>query len=176
MRYVALLRGIGPMNPNMRNENLRGVAESLGYGNVTTVISTGNVVFDADESQRGDEIEARLEAAWLERLGFTSTTIVRSRDDVARLLDANPFGDVEDTKASSLQATFFKREPNVDIALPYASPAGDYRIVSIADRVAFSVVDLTGTPDLMRFLEKTFGKEISTRTWKTVHRIWRKLA
>lgn len=23
MRYVALLRGIGPLNPNMRNENLR---------------------------------------------------------------------------------------------------------------------------------------------------------
>ena len=25
VRHVALLRGIGPMNPNMRNEKLRGV-------------------------------------------------------------------------------------------------------------------------------------------------------
>ena len=176
MRYVALLRGIAPTNPNMHGAKLRGVAESLGYANVATVISSGNVVFDADDSQSAGEIERRLEAAWPEQLGFTSTTIVRSGDEIAQLIDANPFGDVEDTKASSLQATFFKHEPQVDFDVPYTSAAGDYTIVSIADRVACSVVNLTGrTPDLMRFLEKAVGKEISTRTWKTVHRIQRRL-
>lgn len=29
-RYAALLRGIGPGNPNMRNDKLRGVFEGLG--------------------------------------------------------------------------------------------------------------------------------------------------
>jgi hypothetical protein len=40
-----------------------------------------------------------------------------------------------------------------------------------------SVIDLTGskTPDLMVWLEKQFGKQITTRTWKTVGRILRKL-
>jgi hypothetical protein len=35
------------------------------------------------------------------------------------------------------------------------------------------VIDLTSakTPDLMIWLEKKFGKEITTRTWKTVERI-----
>ncbi len=48
----------------------------------------------------------------------------------------------------------------------------------IDDRVICSVVDLTGsrTPDLMRWLEKMLGKEITTRTWTTVHRILRKLS
>jgi uncharacterized protein (DUF1697 family) len=45
MKYVALLRGIGPSNPNMRNEKLRGVFEKLGFDNVQTVISSGNVLF-----------------------------------------------------------------------------------------------------------------------------------
>ena len=31
VRYVALLRGIGPLNPSMRNENLRRVFENLGF-------------------------------------------------------------------------------------------------------------------------------------------------
>jgi hypothetical protein len=39
------------------------------------------------------------------------------------------------------------------------------------------VIDLTSakTPDLMRWLEKEFGKEITTRTYKTVQRILKKL-
>ena len=78
-RYVALLRGIGPLNPAMRNVNLRGVVEGLGYTEVRTVISSGNVVFDG-RAGRTASLEAKLEAAWPEQLGFTSTTIVRTRD------------------------------------------------------------------------------------------------
>ncbi|MBA3630747.1 MAG: DUF1697 domain-containing protein [Actinobacteria bacterium] len=40
--YVALLRGIGPSNPNMRNDRLRAVFEDLGFSNVRAVISSGN--------------------------------------------------------------------------------------------------------------------------------------
>ncbi len=41
------------------------------------------------------------------------------------------------------------------------------------DGAICSVTDLadSGTPDLMVWLEKKFGKEITTRTWKTVKRI-----
>jgi hypothetical protein len=43
----------------------------------------------------------------------------------------------------------------------------------MVDGAICSVIDLTGsrTPDLMLRLEKQFGKEITTRTWKTVERI-----
>jgi hypothetical protein len=40
------------------------------------------------------------------------------------------------------------------------------------DDTLFSVIDTTGkTPDLMSWLEKQYGKEISSRTWKTVNRL-----
>jgi uncharacterized protein (DUF1697 family) len=177
VRYVALLRGIGPLNPNMRNENLRGVFESLGFRNIQTVISSGNVVFDADWRDVS-ALEARIEEAWPEQLGFRSTTIIRTCDQMLDLVAKNPFGDRADTPATSLQATFLKREPDVDLEVPYAPDAGDYTIVAVDDRVICSVVDLTGsrTPDLMRWLEKMLGTVITTRTWKTVHRIVRKLS
>jgi uncharacterized protein (DUF1697 family) len=177
VRYVALLRGIGPLNPNMRNENLRGVFESLGFRNVETVISSGNVLFDADWRDVS-ALEARIEDAWPEQLGFRSTTIIRTCDQMQDLVAKNPFGDRADTPATSFQVTFLKREPDVDLEVPYASDTGDYTIVAVDDRVICSVVDLTGsrTPDLMRWLEKMLGKEITTRTWKTVHRILRKLS
>jgi hypothetical protein len=43
-------------------------------------------------------------------------------------------------------------------------------VVGMHGREVCCVVDLSGatTPDLMAWLEKQFGKEITTRTWKTV--------
>lgn len=47
--YVALLRGIGPANPNQRNDKLRGVFEEFGFEDVRTV-SSGNVLFRSDST------------------------------------------------------------------------------------------------------------------------------
>lgn len=176
MEYAALLRGIAPSNPNMRNVKLREVLEGLGFENVETVISSGNVVFDARSTDVA-AIEAEIEAAWPQRLGFESTTIVRTRADLERLVAGDPFGGLDDTPDQRLQATFLKHEPAEKLDLPHTPPAGDYTVVAIVDRVACSTVDLSGarTPDLMRWLERTFGKQITTRTWKTVHRILQRM-
>ena len=44
-RYVALLRGISPMNAKM--PELKRCFEDAGFGNVKTLLSSGNVVFDS---------------------------------------------------------------------------------------------------------------------------------
>ena len=172
MEYAALLRGIAPSNPNMRNVKLREVLERLGFDNVETVILSGNVLFDADSSDV-EAIEAKIQAAWPKRLGFESTTIVRTRAQLEKLVADDPFGDLQDTPSQRLQATFLKHEPDQGLGLPHTAPNGDYAIVAIVDRCVCSTVDLSGTrtPDLMRWLERTFGKQITTRTWKTVNRI-----
>lgn len=177
MRYVALLRGIGPGNPNMRNERLRDVAEGLGFHNVQTIVSSGNIVFDTKPTDV-TKLEARMEAAWPEELGFNSITIVRSRDQVEALIAQNPFGDRADTPTSKLQVTFLKDEASLDLDAPYGSETDGYRIVAIEGGAICSVTDLTvsNTPELMRWLERRFGKALTTRTWKTVHRIQRKFS
>lgn len=165
------------MNLNMRNDKLRAVFEDLGFTDVQTVISSGNVVFDTD-SRDVSALEARIEAAWPEQLGFRSTTIIRTTEQIRDLVARNPFGDRVDTPATSLQVTFLKHESGVNLELPYTADTGGYTIVALEDRVICSVIDLTSsrTPDFMRGLEKMLGKEITTRTWKTVHRIARKLS
>jgi uncharacterized protein (DUF1697 family) len=174
-RYAALLRGIGPSNPAMRNENLRRIVEELGHRNVQTVISSGNVLFD---SERDDvaAIEEEMEAAWPELLGFKSTTIVRSKEQLEALWEANPYGDLEHGPATYLLVTFFKHPLNVAFELPYQPPDKRYEIVAAIDDTLFSVVDTTAkTPDLMSWLETDHGKEISSRTWLTVKRLLAKM-
>ena len=173
--YVALLRGIGPTNPNMRNERLRAVFEGLGFKNVRTVISTGNVVFESDSTDTAS-MEATLETAWQEKLGFTSTTIIRSIEDVAALVEMDPYQGLEHGPASYLLVTFFKQRPAFDFEFPLEPPDRPYRLVGRSDREVFSLTDTTGAgaSDLMAWLERQFGKEISSRTWATVHRIIKK--
>ncbi|HEY0964798.1 MAG TPA: DUF1697 domain-containing protein, partial [Candidatus Paceibacterota bacterium] len=107
MRYVALLRGIAPMNPNMRGEKLREVFETLGFKNVSTVIASGNVVFDSS-SKSLSALEKKVEGALPQLLGFKSTTIIRSQSDLETLVKRDPFKGVKDEKPHYLVVTFFK--------------------------------------------------------------------
>jgi uncharacterized protein (DUF1697 family) len=171
-KYVALLRGIAPTNPNMRNDKLRGVFENLGFENVKTVISSGNVIFESPSRSRG-KLEESIEKALPEELGFKSTTIVRSQGQIQKLVDKNPFQGMRHSQASSLNVTFLKRKGKTDIKFPHKIANRDYELLGMYDGAICSVIDITSskTPDLMVWLEKKLGKEITTRTWKTVERI-----
>jgi uncharacterized protein (DUF1697 family) len=174
--YVALLRGITPTNPAMRNENLRRVVEGLGYRNVRTVISSGNVLFESDAGDPA-EMEARLEVAWPDNLGFTSTTIIRSRQQLERLVAADPFRGIEHGPASYLLATFLKKPPALDRDFPITPPGKPYRLEMMIEGTLLSITDTTAgaAADVMVWLDREFGKEISSRTWLTVHRLLRKM-
>jgi len=172
IKYVALLRGIAPTNPNMRNDKLRGVFEKLGFENVKTVISSGNVVFESS-SRSARQLEETIERALPEQLGFTSTTIIRSKAQLQRLVYKNPFKGMDHSQKSSLNVTFLKKRTRSRMKFPYKVDDRDYKLLGMYDGAVCSVIDLTSskTPDLMLWLEKEFGREITTRTWKTVERI-----
>lgn len=154
MRYVALLRGIMPMNPNMRGEKLRGAFEQLGFKNVATVIASGNVVFDSP-SKNTKALESKIEKALHTTLGFKSTTIIRSEAHLKALVKRDPFKGAGHAKHTYLIVTFFKD----------------------GKKELCNAVDLTDskTPSFMVAIEKKHGKEVTTRTWKTVGRILKKM-
>lgn len=80
---------------------------------------------------------------------------------------------MEHSQKSSLNVTFLKKKRKIDIKFPYQVENRDYTLRRMYAGAICSVIDLTSakTPDLMVWLEKQFGKEITTRTWKTVERI-----
>ncbi len=176
-KYVALIRGIGPGDPRMRNDKLRGVFEALGFADVQSVISSGNIVFTADNSDV-EKLEAMIEAALPEMLGFTRSVIVRSEQQLRALVDANPFAGAPHNDGSYLLVTFFKHPTIVELALPYQPSGKPYKIVAYTGGALCSITDNTiiKTSDLMGWLEKQFGKEITSRTPLTVERILKRMA
>jgi uncharacterized protein (DUF1697 family) len=160
----------------MRNEKLRDFFENLGFKNVQTVISSGNVIFESP-SKDPSNLEATIEKALPEQLGFTSTAIVRSRDQLQRLVQEDHFNGLEDTPKSRLNVTFLKVPSITNLKFPYSPDNKGYSILKHHDQAIFSSIDLSSskTPDLMGWLERQFSKNITTRTWKTVHRILNKM-
>jgi uncharacterized protein (DUF1697 family) len=110
MKYVALLRGIGPSNPNMHGAKLKAAAESAGFKNVQTLLSSGNIIFESKSKDQAT-IEAKLEKTWPAKLGFNSMTIIRSQDQLQALVDADPYKGSEHSRSSYLLVTFFKKPP-----------------------------------------------------------------
>src|SRR5512135_851440 len=91
--HLALLRGI---NVGGRNKvpmaDLREVVTSLGHTGVSTYIQSGNVLFSTAEQDTA-KMAAALESAIEERFGIWSSVVVLSRDELARVLAANPYPD-----------------------------------------------------------------------------------
>jgi uncharacterized protein (DUF1697 family) len=143
---------------------------------VQTVISSGNVMFET-RFQNVKELETTIEQALLEQLDFTSTAIVYSKDDLQSLINEKPFKNLKDTRQCKLNVTFLKNKPETEIQFPYHPENKEFTVLGIYNRVIFSIVDLSKgkTPDLMRWMEKEFGKDLTTRTWKTVGRIMKRL-
>jgi uncharacterized protein (DUF1697 family) len=164
------------MNPAMSNAKLRAVCEDLGLDKVATVISSGNIVFETEIADRAG-LEATLEAAWPRKLGFESTTILRTRAELEGLVELAPFGDLEHGPTSYLLVTFSKYPVAIDFELPHYPPDRDWSIVTATDGEVFTVSDTTSTRglDVMATLEDRFGKQVSSRTWLTVSRILKKM-
>lgn len=175
-KYAALLRGIGPTNPNMRGEKLRGVFESLGFANVQSVITSGNVLFESDVTDV-KKLEAMVEKALPEQLGFTSTTLIRTQAELQALVDADPFPGITQGPKTYITVTFLKDKATNVPKLPYESDSKGYEVLAMYDRAIAATLDQTHekTPNLMGWLERQFGKQITTRTWKTVSRLLAKL-
>lgn len=163
-RYVAFLRGVSPMNAKM--PELKRAFESVGFTNVKTVLSSGNVVFDT-RSKSDASIARQAEKAMAEHLDRTFLTIVRPVSALSELIDADPFAEFRLSAKAKRIVTFLREPLTAKLALPIEVDGASVLAVRGRDVLA-AYVPIESDPAFMRVLEKTFGKDITTRTLDTV--------
>ena len=161
-RYVAFLRGVSPLNA--KSPDLRRCFEAAGFAAVTTVLGSGNVVFSCDSAPE-TEIERRTQAATADGFGHAFPAFVRSQDELRELVAADPFAgfDIGDGKRV---VTFLRQPPSpIELPITYAGAT----IWGVANRMAFTsyLPNPTG-PQFMTLIERTFTKDVTTRTWQTI--------
>ena len=168
-RYAAFLRGVMPTNAKM--PDLRKAFEAAGFSDVRTILSSGNVVFSARAASAG-AIERRAEQAMERRFGRSFLTIVRSIDALQELLASDPYRQFRLGPKAKRIVTFLRQAPTRRIALPVEQDGA--RILAMQGSEIFSAYLPTPKgPVFMTLIEKTFGKDQTTRTWDTVAKIAR---
>lgn len=172
--YVAMLRGIGPGNPNMTKASFTAFFEALGFTNVQVVLASGNIIFESPNSDE-EALATQIEAAMPQKLGFSRSVVIRSQSTLQRLMDQDPFRGTEQdhNKAVYHLITFFRRPPTSSPKLPVTPAHKPFTVLGQIDNAIYGSVDLTSgkTPDYMTWLEKQYGKDITSRTPKTIRLI-----
>jgi uncharacterized protein (DUF1697 family) len=163
-RYVAFLRAVGPTNASM--PELKRCFEAAGFSEVKTVLASGNVVFSARAASDA-ALERKAEAAMTKRLGKAFYTIVRSTEELQKLLDADPFARYRLPANAKRVVTFMRTAHGARLRLPLKADGA--RIVAVMEREAFTIyVPMPRVALFMALIEKTFGKNVTTRSWDTV--------
>src|SRR5207247_987220 len=88
--------------------DLRALLGSLGYGDVATLLQSGNAVFTS--AAKATDIEAQVERAVAQELGVGTKVLVRSAKQFAAVAGANPFV-AKKVDQKELGATFLAANP-----------------------------------------------------------------
>lgn len=90
-RHVALLRGINVGKAKrIAMADLRALVADLGYGDVSTLLNSGNVVFTAPGADPEDAAR-RIESALRERTGVSARVVVLTAREIAEAVEGNPW-------------------------------------------------------------------------------------
>ncbi|HEX6243892.1 MAG TPA: DUF1697 domain-containing protein [Polyangiales bacterium] len=170
-RYAAFLRGVSPMNAKM--PELVRAFEAAGFTDVKTIVSSGNVNFGSNRRSI-EKLAASAEAAMQKLLKRSFLTFVRELSELERMLDADPFKTFKLPPKSKRIVTFLRSAPKAPPKLPIDME--NARLLLLRDDVAFGayVPDPKTGPVFMTLIERTFGKEVTTRTWDTVAKVVKK--
>ncbi len=114
-RYVAFLRGVSPMNARM--PELKRCFEAAGFSEVKTLLSSGNVVFNAPSSSLAS-LERRAEKAMQSELGHSFDTFVRPARYLQNLIDSDPFAEFSLAPSAKRVVTFLRRPVSPEVKLP----------------------------------------------------------
>lgn len=139
--YAAFLRGVNlGARRKATSSELRAVFEGIGFEDVATFRTSGNVVFDA-RREPASKLAPRIESALADSLGFEVTIFLRTAGEVRAIAAHQPFPrSAVDASAGKLQ-----------VALLPAKPARNTRDQALAlatdeDRLAFGDRELYWLP------------------------------
>ena len=170
-RHVALLRGVNVGRAKrVAMAELRALVEDLGYGDVRTLLNSGNVVFTAP-GVHPRVAAARIEEGLVTRLGVTARVMALSAAELHAVVTGNPLATVVDDPARLLVAVLGDPADAARLA-PLARQDWGTETLAIGGRVAY-----LWCPDgmlagrLAEAVGRVLGDAVTTRNWATMTKL-----
>jgi uncharacterized protein (DUF1697 family) len=163
-RQIALLRGVNVGgNKKVEMARLRALMEDLGHKDVRTYVNSGNVVFSGPRRSA-----KHLEAALARTFGFDVPVVLRTREELAGVVRANPLAKVASDPAKHL-VLFCSGKASVEL------DPGDFAPETFLVRgreVYLWAPGGIGTSPLAKALAaQPLGEKSTARNWRTVEKL-----
>jgi uncharacterized protein (DUF1697 family) len=170
--FVALLRAVNVGGNNLiKMADLKALCEELGFGEVKTLLQSGNVVFTAKGSDKS--VAKKLADAIAKSHGFRPAIMVRTADEIADAMKRNPFKAEEKDDPAHLVIVFMADAP---------TSGAKERIAAVkvaTERLHFSGRELhahyasgQGNSKVTNaVLERALGVPATARNWNTVTKL-----
>ena len=171
-RYVALLRGINVgQHKRVAMAALRDLLGDLGHTEVRTHLQSGNAVFTS-APRTAEEVAQAIEGRITDDTGYDVKVVVRTSDEMASVVDANPLVDSMTDPAKMLVA-FLSAEPAAE-RLAGIEP-GDYEPEKFAVRdreiYLWCPGGIRDSKIVEVFSDKRLGVDVTARNWRTVTKL-----
>lgn len=170
-RHVALLRGINVGRAKrVAMAELRALVEGLGYGEVRTLLNSGNVVFTAPEAD-GGEAAARIEEAMTARLGVSARVTVLTAAELSAVVSENPLREVALDPSRLLVAVLMDPAHRVRLE-PLARRDWTPEVLAVGTRAAYLwCPEGLLASELPEAVGRALGDGVTTRNWSTVTKL-----
>jgi uncharacterized protein (DUF1697 family) len=155
---------------NARMPELKRAFEAAGFGDVSTVASSGNVVFSAARSAPG-ALERRAERALRAELGRDFLTIVRPIDALRELLERDPYARFRLAPGSKRVVTFLRAAGAPGLELPVERDGARILFATPSEVFTAYVPRPDAGAPFMKLIEDAYGKEVTTRTWDMIVKV-----
>lgn len=172
-KHVAFLRGINVGgHKRIKMAELKVALKSLGLKNIKTLLASGNVIFEMSGSDTM-ELKSMIEDKIVDVFGFQVDVIVRNISEILGMVNLDPFGKVDVTTDTRLYVTLLPNDDETEFEIPYRSTDGTFQILDRKFNALFSVCKVINgrLSEEMKIIEKSFGKKVTTRDWKTILKV-----
>lgn len=167
--HLALLRGINVGRAKrVAMADLRTLVSELGYGDVRTLLNSGNVVFTSTTGHTPAATAARIEQALATRLGVSARVTVLTARELATAVSENPLLDAADNPSRLLVAVLAGPK-DLQPLKPLAKQRWAPEALALGTRVAYLwCPDGILASPLNAAVTRALGDSVTARNWATM--------
>jgi uncharacterized protein (DUF1697 family) len=171
--YVALLRGINVGGNNLiRMPALKACFEAQGFGDVSTYIQSGNVLFSAGRANH-QALTTAIEKVLSKTFAYESRVVLRSFEEMKKTVDKAPKGFGLQPTAYRYDVVFLKHPLTANDAMTFVTAKPGVDQVFPGDGVLYvsRLISKASQSQLTRIVGTPAYRNMTIRNWNTTGKL-----
>lgn len=171
--FLSFLRGINVSGQKkIPMAELKKLYEELHFENINTYIQSGNVIF---KNKNSVDLSQQIEQKIFEKYNFYVPVIIRTSDEMEKIIGRNPFLKQKDIDLSKLHIVYLANDPNQDNIekLKNYNYEPDKFYVSGKEVYLYCPNGYGKTKLTNNFFENKLKISATTRNWNTTNELFK---